>query len=223
MGRKMLPMKMITGQTFGKYVAVSFAEKRGYTPYWNCLCSCGNLRQVSVYDLTGGRILSCGCSHQDIKTDLTSKRFGRLIVKSFSKRINGKLYWNCLCDCGNEKVVFQSCLLTGGTSSCGCLKGRRGTTHGGSYSYTYKAWRNMRKRCLQPNFKYYYNYGGRGITITEKWLGKDGYTTFLSDMGERPDGLTLERMNNDGNYEPSNCKWATMKEQQNNRRNNVRR
>ena len=155
--------------------------------------------------------------------ELIGVRFGKIVVQSYSEYKDGRHYWNCLCDCGKIKVVKQSFLITSDTKSCGCLIGKH-ITHGASYSYTYKSYRNMRKRCLQKTFKYYDNYGGRGIVIANRWLGKDGFKNFLEDMGERPKGLTLERKNNDGNYEPDNCKWATMKEQLNNTRrtkNNV--
>lgn len=89
------------------------------------------------------------------------------------------------------------------------------TTHGKSKTPEYHAWVNMKDRCLNPKHKQYKDYGGRGIQICERWLKLEN---FFKDMGERPSGLTLDRINNDGNYEPSNCKWATWKEQQNNRR-----
>ena len=159
---------------------------------------------------------------QIVIRNLVGERFGALVVESYSERRNTRHYWHCRCDCGNTKEVMQSHLITGDTASCGC-KYRQAKTHGASYSYTYKSYRNMLKRCNQPTFVNYHNYGGRGIKVTARWMGVDGFKNFLEDMGERPQGLTLDRKDTNGNYESDNCKWSTMKEQQNNRRNNVRR
>lgn len=136
---------------------------------------------------------------------------------------DNRTLWKCLCDCGNEKVALGSQIKSGGTKSCGCLK-RAGNvkTHGhrprGKVTPTYAAWCNMRRRCRAVNEAAYVNYGGRGIDYCPRW---DKFEAFLSDMGERKEGLSLDRIDNDGNYEPGNCRWATRKEQSLNKRSNV--
>jgi hypothetical protein len=113
--------------------------------------------------------------------------------------------WECLCDCGTQKVIGSNALRTGYTQSCGCLKreatAARNTTHGLSNTPTYQSWCNMVRRCTHVNDPRYPDWGGR------------------ADMGEKPPGLTLDRLDNDGSYEPGNCRWATRKQQQANRRN----
>lgn len=155
------------------------------------------------------------------KVNLVGRKFGRLTVLSFAGILNKThTTWNCICDCGTQKVVRGPNLVKGLTKSCGCISkeitAKRNLTHGLSHkSAAYKSWENMRRRCLCPSHTQYHNYGGRGITICERW---NDFENFLADMGERPPGLSLERINNDGNYELSNCKWATQKEQCNNQR-----
>lgn len=155
----------------------------------------------------------------------TGTRFGRLSVQSLFIRIGGRNHWNCLCDCGNQKVVDEYSLKNGVTRSCGCFatesKRSRFITHGhskkGSTSTTYNSWAGMIQRTTNPKYRYYYNYGGRGISVCDRW--KNSFESFLKDMGECPPNKSLDRYpNNDGNYEPGNCRWATRKEQSDNRR-----
>lgn len=160
--------------------------------------------------------------------DLKNKTFGRLLVIGRAENnAAGRARWLCYCMCGKEKIFLSYNLLSGHSSSCGCLNREiasdnaidRNTVHGhnesGNSSPTHKSWNGMKLRCLYPNHISYKNYGGRGIKICDRWLN---FSNFLEDMGERPIGKTLDRMDNDGNYEPNNCKWSTKIEQQNNRR-----
>lgn len=167
--------------------------------------------------------------HKNLK-DMTGLRFGRLVVISYAGSVkvpNGtRAYWFCKCDCGNTHKANASSLRMGTTSSCGCFAresmSAKFSTHGhtiGGASLTYNSWRKMIERCFNSSTPNYYLYGGRGITVCEQWRD---FRVFLADMGERPSKRhSLDRYpNNDGNYEPSNCRWATQKEQCRNKRDN---
>ena len=151
------------------------------------------------------------------------KKYNWLTV---TKKIEGTNRWECKCDCGNTCEVKGYCLYSGNNKSCGCRKrsvlGENTKTHGlsnsrltGYANRTYGIWQAMRGRCMNPNNSRWASYGGRGISICDRW---NDYTKFLADMGEVPENLTLERINVNGNYEPANCKWATWQEQAKNKR-----
>lgn len=151
--------------------------------------------------------------------DITGQKFGRLTVTGKSVRLSlaGAL-WECSCDCGGTTVVNSLKLRTGKTQSCGCYRKEilDQTTHGlSNKSRTYRTWKEMRNRCNNPNADNWKWYGGRGIRICPEW---NDYAVFLADMGERPEGMTLDRKNGDEDYSPSNCRWATAKQQAENNR-----
>lgn len=150
--------------------------------------------------------------------DLTGNRFGRLVVagKAATKGKRGEIYWVCTCDCGNERNVRANQLTRGITKSCGCLQREAVTHHGMTGLPTFKSWESMKQRCLNQNAPDYGNYGKRGIQVCERWV--NSFDSFLVDMGVRPAGTTLDRIDPNGNYEPSNCRWATIKTQNNNQR-----
>ena len=136
---------------------------------------------------------------------------------------DGKVRWKCICECGNVKWVQSSHLINGNSKSCGCWNREiaviNNTTHGLSKIPEYGIYKNMIRRCYVPTAAFYADYGGRGIQVCDRWRGENGLQNFLSDMGRRPSiKYSLDRTNNNGNYEPLNCKWITKKAQYFNRR-----
>lgn len=159
--------------------------------------------------------------------DLTGKTSGRLTVIGLPNDYDSRHpKWLCLCSCGTKKLIAGSSLSGRSSQSCGCLRregtAQRLTKHGhankNKTSKTYSVWVGMMQRCENKNIKNYKDYGGRGINVCEKWHRFEG---FLEDMGNSPDGLFLDRKDNNGNYELSNCRWATRQEQNSNKRTNV--
>lgn len=150
--------------------------------------------------------------------DLSGQVFNRLTaVEPVAKRKNGMVMWRCRCECGNESTVQSGQLRNGDIKSCGCLRrenARKGT-HGMTKSPLYFTWKGMWARCTNPKAKDYKHYGGRGITVCERW--KD-FEAFVEDVGPRPKGKTLDRKRVNEGYSKDNCRWATPKEQARNRR-----
>ncbi len=162
------------------------------------------------------------------RAEITGERFGALTVLSYAGWEKKHALWRCRCDCGNISTVRLNNLRNGHTQSCGCQGanatiGVRSRTHGhtpvGEATATYRTWQRMKCRCYNTHHDRYELYGGRGIRVCDRW--RNSFENFLSDMGERPEGHSLDRINPNGNYEPSNCRWATHQEQMRNTRVSV--
>ena len=152
--------------------------------------------------------------------NMAGTTFGRLVVVELAASKNRKARWMCRCDCGCSVIVTGASLREGDTRSCGCLQRdisrRQSTTHGMSKTPEYRAWIDMIARCTNRDHADWADYGGRGITVCVRW--RRSFSGFLADMKRRPMRKSLDRINNDGNYEPGNCRWSTAYEQVHNRR-----
>lgn len=215
----------LTGQKFGKLTVMEIApnpDKNGRK--WKCRCDCGNEIVANAGDLKKGHTKSCGCLRKERNAeDLTGKRFCKLMVE---KRIENKgknTMWLCVCDCGNTVEVNSQNLKSGNTQSCGCLHSEMITEsnykHGLSRDRIYSVWSNMKQRCFNPKVLEYSAYGGRGITVCEEW--RNDFKAFYDYVSKLPhfgeEGRSIDRINNNGNYEPGNVRWATSEQQYANR------
>ena len=231
----------LSGKRFGRLTAISMVSRNDTKRVmWKCLCDCGNTAVVSTGNLRNGHTQSCGClqkanAYNARFKDYTGFRNGRLTALRMAPHKYGeRVSWICKCDCGKETTVSSAKILK--TQSCGCYareksiaileKGR--TTHGGTYERCYHVWSGMVDRCCHQYSEAYENYGGRGINICDEWLGENGYKNFREWAYQNgydetaPRGeYTIDRIDVNGNYEPSNCRWISISEQQNNKRNTL--
>lgn len=204
-----------TGNIYGKLTVLSYAgSKLKALPgaYWNCRCECGGEHIVGGRALRNGTIQSCGCSKT--RTDEVGSKYAKLTVIEFAGNTkSGDSRWKCLCECGSTTTVARGELRKGSTLSCGCHRARSGGACSGRQATPeYTSWQEMKRRCYNPKAPYYEIYGGRGISVCQRWL--DSFVNFLEDMGHKPfPSATIHRINGDANYEKDNCKWASKEEQ----------
>lgn len=220
MGRK---ANDFTGQIFGELTVKRQGVSTPKESTWVCDCSCGNIVTVTSGALRRGQKRCANCGMRPNFIDHTGERFGRLVAQKF---IPGepKPKWKCICDCGSVTFVVASSLVRGDSQSCGCLAGEiRGSAtrkHGLSGSSFYNTWINIRQRCENPNNIGFDRYGGRGIKVCERWQSFDAFAEDMLPTWE--EGLSIERLDVNGNYEPGNCSWANAKEQARNRESTER-
>lgn len=148
--------------------------------------------------------------------DLKSQTFGKITVLSYSHIEKSNAYWYSRCDCGNTLIVKGCNLRSGNTKTCGCGKVNNIIKHGKCNTSTYTVWRNMIERCTNPNNANYKNYGGRGITVCDRWV--NSFQDFIEDVGEKPFNKSIDRIDNEKGYFPDNVRWATLSQQANNKR-----
>jgi hypothetical protein len=226
----------LTGKRFGRLIAVERLQRfNNKSTYYKCLCDCGKSKEIRSNHLTMGATNSCGCLQKEMRgksseKNLVGERFGRLVVLERLPLYSGKrTFYKCLCDCDNTKNIVGTSLISGITKSCGCyhieLLQKASISHNMTGSKELKAWYHMHERCYIPSNKKFKYYGKRGIRVCSRWLkdNPNGFLNFLQDMGyKQSKELTLHRIDNDKDYTPDNCLWASYEVQNNCRSNSVK-
>ena len=219
----------LIGKKFNKLTCMEYSHKeKGVGYFYKFKCDCGNEKIYNISRVKNGYIKSCGCLQREntrkaMFQDLTGTTFNYLTVIEYVGQKNRRTMWKCKCECGNIIEVDAASLKSGNTKACGCHQKDgwlNNKTHGMSRTRIYRIWQGMRSRCYYENNKYFVNYGGRGITVCDEW--KEHFEPFYewAMSNGYSDNLTLDRIDNDKGYSPSNCQWATRTVQMNNTRMN---
>lgn len=235
----------LSNKRYGSLTVIEFGYSKGKKRYWRCICDCGKETYVHTNSLKSGNTTSCGCKRfqglaeyqerRKAKNDLIGKRFGKLtVIERAGKNSQGRSMWLCQCDCGKTKNVCHSYLTNGDTKSCGCYQSEKikewnkkhKIKHGLYYDRIHTVWKEMIERCEKPRVEGYPNYGGRGIRVCEEWHDLKTFADWAYKNGYDPNAkkgeCTLERVDVNGNYEPENCIFTDMFEQNCNRRNTTK-
>lgn len=204
------------GKIFGEWKLLNLVDDPRPGKYYECICSCGKIQNVHWVSMKLGRskrCWDCGRAKTSKADEMIGKKFGKWIVLHPCGISFKSVKYMCVCICGIQKEIHGPHLRSGKTNMCRTCSNReksiKNMTHGKSQTSTYKIWNQIHQRCKNPKSTHYKRYGGRGISVCERW---NDFRNFLKDMGERPEGLDLDRIDNDGNYEPKNCRWISHKE-----------
>ena len=214
----------LVGKRFGKLTVLQYEMpiRAGLHGTYKCICDCGNISNVRKESLLSARTKSCGrCGRYEIEKGM---RFGHLVAEEYVGVHNHLRSWKCFCDCGNSAIISEGELRRGVRKTCGCgtgcghiVEGAR--NHGLSRTRLYRIWAGMKRRCFSPKCEKYPLYGERGITVCKEWMNFKPFYDWAYSNGYT-DTLSIDRIDSNGNYEPSNCRWATSSEQVRNTRAN---
>ena len=210
------------GKTYNSLTILEICEKRDKENRVQaiCRCVCGNEKSIQLRRVISGNTKSCGCgsgcNYSHNKIDMSCKIIGRLTVLYKEGTIRGKIAWRCKCECGNETIVIGTYLRNGNTKSCGCLNLERVKTHDKSNTKLYNIWKGIRRRCSDKKGKWSHLYIGKGITVCDEWNNSFQEFYDWSIANGYKQGLSIDRINGNKGYYPSNCRWVTSKEQSRN-------